>query len=809
MAAFWLDLKYAVRSLSKSPAFSAVVILTLALGIGGNAAIFSIANAIFFRPLPFPKSSQLVRILASASDPSGGKIMFNAHGADYEILKERRQGQPFTAMLALNGQSRTLTGQGTPARVQVIGCADDWQAVLGVQPIVGRWFSNQEQKLGESSGVAVIASSLWASRFAQDVNVLGKTLSLDGRVYSVVGVLPAGFRFPYDAEVWVPTLPKTRPAEDFAIFARLAGDIGITATVPALRFSAAEVRREHPETSPGFGFVAEPIRRSLAGNREGASLALLGVSGFFLLLASFNVANLLLARSVTRRRELQLRAALGATRSDLIRRSITETLVLAFAGGAVGLFLVAQSGPLTNALLPSNFGGQLSVTARTTDVRVLIVTLALCLLTGGIAGLLPAFGSASVQTEGLVRQSTRISRSRGERRLMDAFVVVEFTLALALIAGAGLMIRNFQRLMHRDLGIDTRHLLTMKVSTTAPIYASASGRRLLAARLMREVQATPGVAAAGITTVNPLGGGDWTAPVAIEGMNTGLALDTYSVNHRLVTPGLFDAMGIELLEGRIFNEHDTESSPGVAVISQRMARKYWPAQDALGKRVRVNRPGRPWLSVVGVVNDVEDAGDPGHPRETWYLPYSQNAETTAAEEIYVMAKAGGDPRSITTPVEESVHRVDSNPAVFDVSAMESYYVQSLSQERLSSISISVLAAFGLFLGALGIYGTLSFAVSERIREIGIRIALGAERRDVLRLMLKGGLKLCLLASILGCGAAWALGRVLASQLSQVNPMDPFSVLLAGVLLMVVASLAIYLPARRAAGVDPIVALRQD
>lgn len=807
MVAFWRELRHAFRSLSKSPAFSAIVVLTLAVGIGGNVAIFSAANAIFFRPLPFPQSGQLIRILASELDPSGGRITFNAHGREYEVLKSKQGSLPLAALLALNGEDRTLTGQGTPERIHVIGCVDDWQAVLGVYPVLGRWFSPVEQKQGESSGVVVIAWSLWTRQFDQDPGVLGKSISLDERAYTIIGVLPDGFRFPYNGEVWLPMIAASNPAGDFAIFGRLNDGASIANTSGPLSAAADGVRREYPSTQPRFGFTAEPIRTSLSGNREGAALALLAVSGFFLLLASLNVANLLLARSVTRRRELEVRVALGATRWDLISRSVSETLLLSFAGGLAGLILVSQAGSLTNALVPSNFTRQLNVLAQAGDVRVLAVTLVLCLVAGAIAGVLPAAGSAAVETHGVVRQSTRVSRSRRERRLMDAFVIVEFALALALIAGAGLMLRNFERLTRRELGIDTNHLLTMKVSATSQHYLTADARRALAARLVLETQATPGVSVAAITTVNPLGGGDWTAPITVEGLEAAAASN--SVNHRLITPRLFDAMGIHVLQGRALNDYDTERSERVAVISRRMAQKYWAGQDALGKRVRVNQPGRPWVRVVGVVNDVEDSGDPGNPRETWYLPYAQNAEQSAALEIYLMVRSVGDVRGIVNPVEQSVYRADKNVAIFDVSAMDGYYLQTLSQQRLSSISIAALAAFGLLLGALGVYGTLSFAVGERVREIGIRIALGAERQDILRLMLKQGLKLCLVAVVLGCAAAWAVGRVLASQLSEISPTDPISILVAAALLMAVACAAIYVPARRAAGTDPILALRQE
>ena len=750
MGELFRDIKYAVRSLRRSPGFSAIVVLTLGLGIGGNTAILAAARLIFFAPLPFAHSDSLVRIRATNTGPSGNQNAFNLRGGEVQLLQQQGNTSPFSSLLALDVEDRTLTGGETPERIGVAGYQGNWNSVLGIKPITGRWFSEEEERQGDQSGVVLISSSLWKSRFGNDHSVIGKSLSLDNRTHVIIGVMPEGFHFPYTAEVWTPTTITSQTVDDFAVFGRLKEGTSISAATQALVPITKALVQQFPAIySVGVGLKLWPIHESFVEGEQRGAVALAAVGGFFLLLAGFNIASLLLARSVTRRRELQVRAALGASRWRLIRQNLAETLVLSVAGGAIGVGIATWANPHLSSLIPAVFTRQLNMTANGAIWFSLAVALVLSLLISVVAGLLPAISSASVNPDGVGRESIRTSRSRRERLLMDSFVALQFTLALALIAGAGLMLRNFSLLAHRELGIDAAHLLTMHVATTSPQYASAAARRNLVEQVVRASEATPGVAAAGVSTVNPLGGTTWTAPIAIEGRETTSTDTTYMVNHRLITPRSLDAMGIRLLQGRILTDQDSETAPGVAVVSQRMARKYWQDGDALGKHVRVNRPGRPWLTVVGIVSDVRDSTDETGPNETWYLPYAQNAETPAAADVVLMVRTPGDPSDVERGVEQNIHAAVKDLALYDASVMDSYYLETLSQRRLVSMLISIVAGFGLLLGSLGIYGTISFAVGERIHEIGIRMALGANRLEVLRLVMLQGLRLVSIAAVDG------------------------------------------------------------
>ncbi len=811
MEAFWRDLKHSCRSLRRDPGFSAVVILTLALGIGGNTAILGVAQATFFGRLPFADSGRILRLQASYRRPDGSVSRVTIRSREFNVLREMTANEsgPFSSVVGLEDINETLTGIEAPERLTVIRCTPGWTGALVLKPILGRWFTSDEERSGDASNVAVISHELWLRRFGGVSDVLGRTMTLDGQGYSIIGVFPTGFRFPYDAEVWIPTTAPPDNSREYAVFARLKPNKTQLGSEPALKSAAREVSRQYPDTPAGFGFAQITLLENLQDNQQNAALALLGVAGFFLLLACVNIANLLLARSVARQREEEIRAALGASRWHQMRRRLVETMLLSGAGTLVGLVLAVWMGGWLDALVPSNFTQQLGVHPETTDSRVLLAGACIGLVAGLLAGFLPALKSARAHGQFLIRENAGAGRSRRERRLMNAFVVVQFTLALALLAGAGMMVRNFGRLTHRDLGFDAPQLLTMRVSVSAPRYADAAAKRILVRQIVQQVQSAPGVSAAGITTSNPLGPGTWWAPVIIPGQEESTAGMSNLVNHRLVTSEFFRAMGIPLRRGRLFTEDDNENSAPVAVVSEKLAKKFWPGADAIGQRIRINRTGQPWITVVGVVADVYDFGEPGSPRETWYLPYAQFANTPAASFVFVMARSLGDPRSIERATEQAIWHVDHDLALFDNSTMDRDYLASLSQDRLSAIMISVLAGFGLLLGALGIYGTLSFAVGERVREIGIRMALGADRAEILRLMLKQGLRLSLVAAALGLAAAWAVGRVLASQLSEVSPADPLSIAGAAVLLLVVAAFATYLPARRAAGVDPIIALRQE
>ena len=807
----WLrEIRLAIRSLRRNRGFAATVILTLALGIGGNTAILAAVRVIFFAPLPFPHSDRLVRLRSTTTHPSGDQNAVNLHGSEVLALEQQGAASPFSSLVSLDVEERTLTGGEVPERISVVGCHGHWNSVLEVRPVVGGWFSADEERRGSQSGVAVISSSLWSRHFGREPNAIGKSIDLDNRTFVVIGVMPEGFRFPYTAEVWTPTDVALQGPDDYAVFGRLKDGVSIAAASQALAVVSKELLQQYPNLySIGVGFKLWPIRASFVEDQQRGAIALTAVGGFFLLLASFNVASLLLARSVTRRNEQQIRAALGAGRWQLMRQSLAETTILSLAGGVLGVALAAGSGTLLSSLIPAVFTRELNMSVAGIGWFSVTVAVVLSLLIAVVAGLLPAVSNAAISPVGVVRSSTRTSRSRRERLWMDGFVALEFTLALSLIAGAGLMLRNFRLLTHRDLGIDTTHLLAIHVSTTGQQFDSPAAKRALVDGLVRAAESTPGVAAAGVSTVNPLGGTTWSSPIEIEGHEMADATTSYVVNHRLITPHTLEAMGIRLLQGRDITEQDREDTPGVALVSQRMARKYWPNGDALGKRLRVNRPGQPWLTVVGIVSDVSDWTYPSSPRETWYLPYAQNAGTPAASDVILMVRSVGDPRSVDAAVERNIHAEYNDLALYDSAAMNRFYLETLSQQRLVSIMISLIAGFGLLLGSLGIYGTISFAVGERVREIGIRMALGADRSEILRLIMTQGLRLTLLGGALGFAASWALARVLSRLLSEVSPHDPLTYVAATALLFIVASFAIYLPARRASGVDPILALRQD
>jgi putative ABC transport system permease protein len=802
--------RQAIRSLLRDWGFSAIVVVTLALAIGGNSAIFGVAKVTFHSRLPFPESTRIARLYGAYRNADGSVSEVTIRGREFNVLNAVTTGAdgPFASMVGLEDVGATLTGLETPEKLTMLHTTAGWMETLGIHPALGRWFSAEEERQGQESGVAVIADELWRRRFGGDAAVLGRTMTLDDRRYTIIGVMPRGFRFPYNGEVWVPVLTPPDLSRDYGVFARLKPGVTLEDARAALAPASAALMRSFPDTAAGFHFTEATLVENLQADEQGPALALLFIAGFFLLLASVNVANLLLTRSVSRRREEAIRAALGATRQDQIARRLLEGMALAIAGSGLGIAIGLAVSPWLKVLVPSNFIRELGILPNVLEGQVLLMTASIGLLTGAVSGLLAAFTTPRGEGDFLVQASARTGRGRTERRSMDAFVVVQFVLALALITGSALMIQNFRRLTKRDLGIDAAHLLTMEVSTSGAKYATAAGKTQLARELIREIENVPGVSAAGLSTLNPLGRATWWAAVVAQGQEEASQGKSILVNHRLVTPDFFNAMGIPLERGRVFTD-DTATEPRVVIVSERMAKKFWPNEDAIGKRIRSNRPGQPWLTVVGIVGNVADYGEPGAPHETWYLPYAQFADSLPAESPTLMVRSAGDPRAVLGAVQQAAWRVDRNLALSNVSTLDRFYLESLAQQRLTAGLISVLAGFGLLLGALGIYGTLSFSVGTRVREIGIRMALGARPMDVQRLTLLAGLRLSAIATVLGIGASWEMGRILASQLSEIRPADPATLLVAAFVLTGAALLAAYIPARRAARVDPLVALRSE
>jgi putative ABC transport system permease protein len=513
---------------------------------------------------------------------------------------------------------------------------------------------------------------------------------------------------------------------------------------------------------------------------------------------------------MARRREFAIRAILGATPARHVRQLLAESVALAGLGCAAGVLLAEWLSPLTARLIPSDISGQLGLATLHTDWRVGLFALAISLASAIIAGLIPAFGSWRIDPHTALADGGRtMSGSRGGRRLLGALIVTETALTLVLLAGAGLVIQNFARLQSIDLGFNPAGLLTMSLSPSPAAHPPGDARATVVRRIVEEIEATPGITAAAVTTVNPIGGGTAGASVITDASAARDSNGVFNINHRLVTPRLFETMGIRLLRGRAFTSADRQGAPPVAIVSAQLAQRCWPGEDAIGKRLRISRPDAPWITVVGVAENVRDSRQPGVPIETWYLPFDQQASSALAARFYVMARSSGDPLATVPAVERAIWRVDKTLAPYRVMLMDSYYSQSIARERLGAGFMFGLAAFGLALAALGVYGVMAFSVAQRTSEIGIRVALGATRSDILPLVMRRGVAQALAGAAIGTIAAVWLNRLMSGALTEVGAMNPFVLAGAASLILTAALGACVVPALAAARLDPVAALKKD
>ena len=811
------DVRYGLRVLRKSPGFAAVAVIVLGLGIGANTAIFSVVNAVLLRPLPYREPSRLMQ-LWHVPPPKNfpGMTMFSVSPANY--LDWERQNDVFQSMAIYGFRSFNITGSEQPQALQASAVSHDFYSTLGVHPMLGRTFTADEQQPGRSH-VVILGYALWKSSFGGNPHIVGSSISLDDQPYTVVGVMPPEFKFPDWAQLWTPLgwtdqERAVRGNHNYMVIARLKPGTAMQQAQAEMNIISARLQQQYPADDAGWGAVIVPLHEQLVGDVRPALLVLLGAVAFVLLIACANVANLVLAKTVSRRKELAIRAALGASRARILSQVLAETVLLALAGGALGLLLAHFGVRLIVAFL----AGQLPRAAEITlDGWVLAFTLGVSVLAGIIAGLAPAWRFTKNDFdvhEALKQAACRTETESRGTRTRSALVVSEVALSLVLLVGAGLMIRSLWALRSTNPGFDPRNVLTMVLPTSATRYPTLQQNIAFWDRVLPRVRALPGVVHAGATDSLPLSGEGSTQPVTVEGRPVLPMAEQPEVGVRVFTPGYLEAMRVPLRRGRMLNDGDVAGRPPVTVISAAMARQFWPHEDPIGKHLTLTFSPGIAREVVGVVGDVKmDALDASATQSMIYVPLAQMTlppgEVWHGFAISLVVRTATAPSSTAAAIKNAVHQVDSAQPVMQVETMEDMVADSISQQRFTMLLLAAFAGLALLLAAVGIYSVLSYSVRRRVREIGIRMALGAQIADVLRLVVMEGMKPTLLGLAIGLAGALALGRVVSKLIYGVSAADPATFAAVSALLATVALAASIIPAYRATRVEPVKTLREE
>ena len=800
------DLRYAIRTFRKSPAIAGVMVAVLALGIGANTAIFSLANALLLRPLPFPDADRLMVVWEDVS-----WIGFPRNTpAPANYLDWKGQNQVFEDMAALQFFNFNLTGEeGEPERVTAIGVTASFFPVMGVKPLLGRPLGPEDDRPG-APHVAVLGHGLWERRFAGDPKIVGRDIALNGEKYTVTGVMPSGFSFPNrEVEVYAAIgLSPQRWAQRGSHYLEVVGRLKSGVTVQRARGDMEAIARrlahDYPDSNARIGVVVSPLREEYVLTVRTGILVLLAAVGCVLLIACANVANLLLARATARRREIAVRAALGAGRWRVVRQLLTESMLLALAGGVAGIALARGSFTVMEKLVPAAMPDTAAVRL---DWAALGFTVVVAALAGVLFGLAPAWGATRVDLNDALKQGGRTATGGG-KRTRDWLVVGETALAVVLLTGAGLLIQTLARLRGVELGFRPEGVLTAVTLLPPANYVKNSDRLAFANKVLDRMRALPGVTGAGYANALPLVMKGNTQGFWPEGHPRPRVGEVRDANYRKVTPEYFETMGIALQRGRCLRESDGDGAKMVAVINETMARQYWPDEDPLGRRFKFGGPDSdaPWIEIVGIVAGVRQMGLELAPRAEVYVPMAQ-ATTAAPNSLVIRTK--GDPIRLAAAVREQIRAVDPQQSVSKVRTMVDIVDEELGPRKLQMTLLGGLAGLALLLASVGIFGVLHFAVTQRFAEIGVRVALGAGPGDVARMVVGQGLRLAGIGVAIGVVGALAVTRLMSSMLFGVKASDPLAFAGAAAVLLAVAAVASWAPARRASRVDPVVALRAE
>lgn len=803
METLWQDVRQSLRKLFKSPGFTITALLALTLGIGANSAIFSVVNTVLLRPLPFQEPDQLMMVWGTNVKKGVEEVPFTP--ADY--IDVRDQNDVFAGMAALRPMNLTLTGVGDPERLPTAMVSASMFSMLGVTPALGRAFLPEEDQAGRNS-VALISHSLWQRRFQSDAAIVNKSLTLSGRVYEVVGVMKPEFRLSKEVDVWLPLVITEQQAQNrsigsLVVIGRLKPGVTSSRASASLALIGERLSQQYPETNADHGVRIISLHEQLTGNIRLALLLVLAAVASLLLIACANVANLLMARSATRQKEMAVRAALGANRLRLVRQLLTESVLLSFIGGLLGLVLAYLGLKFLIATIPESVP---RVQKSTIDFWVLGFTFAISLLTGAIFGLAPALFSSKTDLNETLKEGTRGSTSGGSGKfLRNVLVVAEVCFTLVLLVCAGLTIRSFMRLQDVKPGFNPDHLLTMQLTLPPPKYPEPENQKMFYKDLLEGVKNVPGVQAVGMVSALPLSGSNnIVTGFEIEG-DANTINENLTTNYIIVSPNYFQTMNIPIQKGSFFTESEAQAQPK-AIINETMAHRYFQNQDPIGKRLKLDVPPEPMSAeIIGVVADVKSSGLDSEVKPDVYVSYLQAPWPVMS----LVVRTVGEPMDMAPVVRAQLQKIDKDQPIYNVNSMESVIADSVAQPRLTTILLGLFAIVALVLAGTGIYGVVSYSVAQRTQEIGLRMAMGAQRTDILKLVIGQAMFLAAIGIVLGLVIAVAGTRLVSSLLFEVSATDLMTLSFTSLLLAAVTLLACLVPARRALKLDPLVAIRYE